>query len=60
MTPEEVKEKYEMQLLRIPGVIGVVAGDNEIIILVESEDVHVPSMLDGVPVRKEIVGRVTI
>ena len=60
MTPEEVKEKYEDELLRIPGVVGVVAGDSALIVLVESEDVQVPTSLEGVPVIKEIVGRVTI
>jgi len=59
-TPEEVKEKYEDWLLRIPGVVGVAAGDREIIVYVESEDVQVPSTLEGVPVVKEPIGRVII
>lgn len=58
-SPVEVKNKYEDQLLRIPGVVGVVATEDRIVVFVESEGVRVPSSLEGIPVEKRVVGRVT-
>jgi len=58
-TPVEVKTKYESQLLSIPGVVGVVAGVDKIIVLAEFEDVRVPSSLEGIPVEVRVTGRIT-
>jgi len=60
MRAEDVKEKYEYELLKIPGVVGVTVQDNEIVVLVESEDVSLPKSIEGVPLRKIVVGRITM
>ncbi len=56
----EVKEKYEPRLLKIPGVLGVFADEEDgvIEVYVKSEDVQVPSELDGIPVRKVVIGEI--
>ena len=54
-----VKEKYESWLLKIPGVIGVSATRDRIIVYVVSEKakLRVPSRLEGFPVEVRTVGR---
>lgn len=59
-TPTSVKQKYESQLTSRPGVVGVVAHPDKLVIMVESRDVEVPSQLDGVRVEKRIVGKLEI
>jgi len=59
----DVKEKYEDELLRIRGVVGVLADErgNRIIVLVESPTVceRVPSRIEGYPVECRVTGRIT-
>jgi len=60
MTPLEVKEKYEFELLKIPGVVGVRATKCDLVVYIESEDVQVPDEIEGVPVRKVVIGKVRV
>jgi len=55
----DVKVKYEMDLLRIPGVVGVLARD-KIIVMVEDRSgcAKVPKELDGVRVECKVVGKI--
>jgi len=59
----DVKEKYEDELLKIRGVVGVLADErtNRIIVLVESPAVceRVPSRIEGYPVECRVTGRIT-
>lgn len=61
-TPVEVKGKYEAELLRIEGVVGVTAYPDRLVVMVESEDVcaRIPSSLDSVPVECRVVGKVRV
>jgi len=57
----DVKEKHEMGLLAIAGVVGVGADvkAKQIVVYVESADVcgKLPKRLEGFSVRCEVVGR---
>jgi len=61
-TPIEVKGRHEADLLRIDGVVGVVAEATRLVVLVESEEVcgRVPMELEGVEVACRVVGKVRI
>ncbi len=63
----EIKEKYQNELLKIPGVVGVGVGkhnDNFVIrILVSHEDEKLleklPESLEGIEVNVKFVGEIT-
>ncbi len=63
----EIKEKYQNELLKIPGVVGVGVGkhnDNFVIrILVSKEDEKLleklPESLEGIEVNVKFVGEIT-
>jgi len=58
----DVKARYEPQLTTIPGVIGVGASDEGVIVYVRTEEdvTRLPKELDGVPVIPRVVGEVRI
>jgi len=60
VTVTDVKAKYELDLLKIPGVYGVAADlqTNEIVVYVESVEVceRIPKRIEGYPVRCEVTG----
>jgi len=57
-----VKEKYEKELLRIDGVVAIVAHPDKLVVMVETEDVcsRIPPTIEGVPVECKVVGRVSV
>lgn len=61
MSVIDVKNRYELMLLQIPGVVAVAADKryNQIVVYVESVDVckRIPAMLEGYTVRCEVVGK---
>ena len=57
-SPVEVKNRWERILTSIPGVVGVAAEDDKIVVFVEREDVQVPANLEGVPVVKRVTDRI--
>jgi len=68
-----VRERHESELLALPNVVGVAAGQDEptgdefVLVLVTHKvpasalpaDEVVPTILDGIPVRVQAVGEVT-
>jgi len=58
----DVKARYESQLVSMPGVIGVGATENGIIVYVRTEEdaMRLPKEIEGVPVIPRIVGEVRI
>ena len=58
----DVFQRYYDRLQSIPGVISVFVNSKEkcIVVFVESEDVEVPSTIEGVPVKKRVVGEVRV
>ena len=58
--PEKVKKVVESELIAISGVSGVSHDEKSIIIYVETEEYikAMPSMLSGVPVRYEVIGKI--
>lgn len=58
--PEKVREVVESKLIAISGVSGISHDEKSIIIYVETEEYikAMPSMLSGVPVRYEVIGKI--
>lgn len=58
----DVKARYEAELLRIPGVVGVAAdlNRNELVVYIESVGVcgQIPKRIEGYSVRCEVIGRI--
>ena len=54
----EVFQKYYDRLQSIPGVVGVFVNSKErcIVVYVEREDVDVPQSIEGVLVKKVVLG----
>jgi len=58
-----VKERYEHQVMKIPGVVGVGTNpDKSIILLLESKKYinSTPNYIAGIPVKKIVVGKMNI
>ena len=64
MSVEIVKSKYEEQLKRIKGVIGVGTGNRHIVVFVKEMtpevQAFVPTDLEGIPVRIMVTGKVEL
>jgi len=56
----DVKNRHELNLLRVQGVRGVGVAQGKIIIYTDSPGVKIPSSLDGVPTQVKVVGRVRV
>lgn len=58
--PEKVRKVVESKLIAISGVSGFSHDENSIIIYVETEEYikAMPSMLSGIPVRCEVIGKI--
>jgi len=58
----DVKTRYEPQLTALPGVIGVGASDEGVIVYVRTEEdaMRLPREIEGVPVIPKVVGEVRI
>jgi len=57
---KEVREKHEAKLFDIEGVSGVSHDKKEIIVYIEKSEISkkVPKVLDGIPVKFEVTGRI--
>lgn len=63
MVISDIKEKFEHQIMKIPGVVGVGTNpDKRIILLLENKKYlnSTPNFIAGVPVKKIVVGKMNI
>jgi len=56
----DVKNRHELNLLKVQGVRGVGVAQGRIIVYTDSPGVNVPSSLEGVPTQVKVAGRVRV